>query len=101
MRSSRFGHGLAGAKTDFRSLDDYLKLRHSPPSNLDAGGCDRAEADRKGENKCCYGGLDMRGTTSFLKRFWEDHSGATPQEVAITIAIFGVLLARTVIKASG
>ncbi len=46
-------------------------------------------------------GLDMRGTTSFLKRFWEDHSGATPQEVAITIAIFGVLLARTVIKASG
>ena len=43
----------------------------------------------------------MRGTVSFLVRLWKDHSGATPQEVAITIAIFGVILARTVIKASG
>ena len=46
-------------------------------------------------------GLDMRGTTSFLKRFWKDQNGATAPEVAITIAIFGVLLARIVAKASG
>ncbi len=43
----------------------------------------------------------MRGTASFLYRLWKNQSGATPEEVAITIAIFGVLLARVVAKASG
>ncbi len=47
------------------------------------------------------GGLDMRGTVSFLKRFLKGQSGATPPEVAITIAIIGVILAGIVIKASG
>ena len=43
----------------------------------------------------------MRKTATYLRRFWKDYSGATPQEVAITIAIAGVILARIVIKASG
>ncbi len=47
------------------------------------------------------GGLDMRKTASFLYRLWKDHSGASAPEVAIMIAIFGVLLARVVAKASG
>ncbi len=43
----------------------------------------------------------MKGTANFLYRLWKDQNGATAPEVAITIAIFGVLLARIVAKASG
>jgi Flp pilus assembly pilin Flp len=43
----------------------------------------------------------MRKTANFLTRFWDDQNGATPPEVAITIAIVGVILAGTVIRTSG
>ncbi len=39
--------------------------------------------------------------TRKIIQFLADESGTTPQEAIITIAIFGVLLARTVIKANG
>ncbi len=47
------------------------------------------------------GGLDMRKTVSTLVQLWKGHSGATPPEVAITIAITGVILARIVAKVAG
>ncbi len=43
----------------------------------------------------------MRGTATFLKRFWTDQSGATPAEAAIVIAICGVAVAALTVKASG
>ncbi len=46
------------------------------------------------------GGLDMRKTATYLRRFWTDQSGATPAEAAIMVAIVGAILAATVIKVS-
>ncbi len=43
----------------------------------------------------------MRGTASFLKRFWADQSGATPPEVVIVLAIVGTLLVSTLILVEG
>ncbi len=43
----------------------------------------------------------MRGTASFLKRFWADQSGATPPEVVIVLAIFGTWLVGTLILVEG
>ena len=42
----------------------------------------------------------MRKAVSTLVRLLKDHSGATPSEIAITIAIAGVILARIVAKAA-
>ncbi len=47
------------------------------------------------------GGLDMRGTVSFLHRFWEDQSGAIPSEVVIVLAIVGTCLVGTLILVEG
>ncbi len=46
------------------------------------------------------GGLDMRGTASFLSRFWKNNSGASAPEVAIMIAFAAVIVANIVIKAN-
>ncbi len=40
----------------------------------------------------------MRGTATFLKRFWTDQSGATPAEVAIVIAIIGAAVTALIIN---
>ncbi len=43
----------------------------------------------------------MRGKVSFLYRLWKDHSGATPSEVVIVLAIFGTWLVGTLILVEG
>ena len=43
----------------------------------------------------------MRGTVSFLHRFWADQSGATPPEVVIVLAIAGTWLVGTLILVEG
>ncbi len=47
------------------------------------------------------GGLDMRGTASFLNRFWKDQSGATVSEVIVILAIVGTLVVGTNILMEG
>ncbi len=37
----------------------------------------------------------MRGTVSFLNRFWKDQSGATVSEVFVILAIVGTLVVGT------
>ncbi len=43
----------------------------------------------------------MRGTASFLKRFWKDPGGATTLEIVIILAIIVVGLAGAVVLLDG
>ena len=43
----------------------------------------------------------MRGTISFLNRFWGDQSGATLPEIVIVVTIIGVALVGTLILVEG
>ncbi len=43
------------------------------------------------------GGLDMRRTASFLKRFWKGQGGGTLSDVVIVLAMVGAGLAGIII----